>query len=137
MQKIVTLIPSATEIVAFLGKKDLIVGRSHECDYPKDLSKIIKLTSPKINVEGTSEEIHKQINVILENSDADDITITNFSAPGAGETTARVLNQNYRETGSNRYQYVGKHSREYPKGDSEKAIQYYLKGLHINPNQYE
>lgn len=68
MQKIVTLIPSATEIVAFLGKKDLIVGRSHECDYPKDLSKIIKLTSPKINVEGTSEEIHKQINVILENS---------------------------------------------------------------------
>ena len=68
MKKIVTLIPSATEIVAFLGKKDLIVGRSHECDYPKDLSKIIKLTSPKINVEGKSGEIHKQINEILENS---------------------------------------------------------------------
>jgi len=68
MRKIVTLIPSATEIVAFLGKKDLIVGRSHECDYPKDLNKIIKLTSPKINVEGTSKEIHKQINIILENS---------------------------------------------------------------------
>ena len=68
MRKIVTLIPSATEIVAFLGKKDLIVGRSHECDYPKDLNKIIKLTSPKINVEGSSGEIHKQINVILENS---------------------------------------------------------------------
>lgn len=68
MRKIVTLIPSATEIVAFLGKKDLIVGRSHECDYPKDLNKIIKLTSPKINVEGTSREIHKQINTILENS---------------------------------------------------------------------
>ena len=68
MKKIVTLIPSATEIVAFLGKKDLIVGRSHECDYPKDLNKIIKLTSPKINVEGKSGEIHKQISVILENS---------------------------------------------------------------------
>ena len=68
MKKIVTLIPSATEIVAFLGKKDLIVGRSHECDYPKDLSRIIKLTSPKINVEGKSGEIHKQINEILENS---------------------------------------------------------------------
>ena len=68
MKKIVTLIPSATEIVAFLGKKDSIVGRSHECDYPKDLSKIKKLTSPKINVEGTSGEIHKQINLILENS---------------------------------------------------------------------
>ena len=66
--KIVTLIPSATEIVAFLGQKDSIIGRSHECDFPKDLSKIIKLTEPKINVEGTSGEIHKQIEVILEKS---------------------------------------------------------------------
>jgi iron complex transport system substrate-binding protein len=68
MKKIVTLIPSATEIVAFLGMKDSIVGRSHECDYPKELNKIIKLTSPKINVDGTSGQIHKQINTILENS---------------------------------------------------------------------
>ena len=68
MEKIVTLIPSATEIVAFLGKKNLIVGRSHECDYPKDLNKIKKLTSPKINIDGTSREIHNQITEILENS---------------------------------------------------------------------
>ena len=68
MKKIVTLIPSATEIVAFLGYKDSIVGRSHECDYPKDLNNIIKLTSPKINIDGTSKEIDTQINTILENS---------------------------------------------------------------------
>ena len=68
LTKIVTLIPSATEIVAFLGQKNSIVGRSHECDYPKDLNNVIKLTSPKINVEGTSSEINKQINTILENS---------------------------------------------------------------------
>lgn len=66
--QIVTLIPSATEIVAFLGQKNSIVGRSHECDYPKDLNNVAKLTSPKINVEGTSSEINKQINTILENS---------------------------------------------------------------------
>ena len=66
--KIVTLIPSATEIVAFLGQKNSIVGRSHECDYPKDLNNIAKLTSPKINVDGISSEINKQINTILENS---------------------------------------------------------------------
>ena len=66
--KIVTLIPSATEIVAFLGQKKSIIGRSHECDFPEDLSKIIKLTKPKINVEGASGEIHKQIEVILEKS---------------------------------------------------------------------
>ena len=66
--KIVTLIPSATEIVAFLGQKKSIIGRSHECDFPQDLSKIIKLTEPKIDVEGTSGEIHEQIEVILEKS---------------------------------------------------------------------
>ena len=66
--KIVTLIPSATEIVSFLGQKKYIIGRSHECDFPKDLSKITKLTEPKINVEGTSAEIHKQLEVILEKS---------------------------------------------------------------------
>ena len=32
--KIVTLIPSATEIVAFLGQKKSIIGRSYECDFP-------------------------------------------------------------------------------------------------------
>jgi iron complex transport system substrate-binding protein len=67
-KKIVTLIPSATEIVAFLGEQEFIVGRSHECDYPQDLSKIPKLTSAKIDVDGTSGQIHKQINTILEKS---------------------------------------------------------------------
>ena len=68
LAKIVTLIPSATEIVAFLGQRKSIVGRSHECDYPDNLNNIAKLTSPKINVDGTSNEINKQINTILENS---------------------------------------------------------------------
>ena len=66
--KIVTLIPSATEIVAFLGQKKSIIGRSHECDYPHGLNHVTKLTSPKINVDGTSIEIDKQINTILANS---------------------------------------------------------------------
>ena len=66
--KIVTLIPSATEIVAFLGKQDSIVGCSHECDYPKDIKGLFKLTSPKLNINGTSQEIDKQINKILINS---------------------------------------------------------------------
>jgi len=67
-KRIVTLIPSATEIVAFLGEKEFIIGRSHECDYPMDLKMIPKLTSPKIDVDGTSGQIHEQISVILEKS---------------------------------------------------------------------
>jgi ABC-type hemin transport system substrate-binding protein len=33
--RIISLIPSATEILAALGLTDDIVGRSHECDYPQ------------------------------------------------------------------------------------------------------
>ncbi|MEP7290406.1 MAG: cobalamin-binding protein, partial [Chloroflexota bacterium] len=34
MSRIVSLIPSATEIVCALGFESELVGRSHECDYP-------------------------------------------------------------------------------------------------------
>ena len=42
--KIISLIPSATEIVAFLGKQNLIVGKSHECDFPKSLENVVSHT---------------------------------------------------------------------------------------------
>ena len=66
--KIVTLIPSASEIVSFLGEKNSIIGRSHECDFPIELNKVVPLTSPKLNVTGSSREIHDQIEGILSNS---------------------------------------------------------------------
>jgi len=34
MQRIVSLLPSTTEIVHALGCGDRLVGRSHECDHP-------------------------------------------------------------------------------------------------------
>ena len=33
-QRIVSLIASATEIVCALGRRERLVGRSHECDFP-------------------------------------------------------------------------------------------------------
>ena len=68
MKKIVTLIPSATEIVSFLGFASSIVGKSHECDYPKSLKNVKMLTSPKLDINGTSSQINIQVNKILENS---------------------------------------------------------------------
>ncbi len=32
--RIVSLLPSATEIICSLGMRDALVGRSHECDFP-------------------------------------------------------------------------------------------------------
>ena len=43
--KIVSLIPSATEIISALNLSDNLVGVSHECDYPKEVLKLPKRLS--------------------------------------------------------------------------------------------
>jgi hypothetical protein len=44
-KRVVSLIASATEIVCALGARDLLVGRSHECDFPEDVKLLPVLTS--------------------------------------------------------------------------------------------
>lgn len=66
--KIVSLIPSATEILAVLGLQNSIVGRSHECDYPPEIKNLPVCTQPKFNPEGTSREIHERVTEWLENT---------------------------------------------------------------------
>ena len=43
--RIVSLLPSATELVASLGVGDQLVGISHECDYPQGIQSLPQLTS--------------------------------------------------------------------------------------------
>ncbi len=59
--RIVTLLPSATEIVAVLGAAADIVGRSHECDYPDGINALPALTAARIDSSGTSAEIHAEM----------------------------------------------------------------------------
>lgn len=66
--RVVSLIPSATEIVAVLGLTDTIVGRSHECDYPPEIQNLPVCTQPKFNPEGTSSEIHNRVTELLQNA---------------------------------------------------------------------
>jgi iron complex transport system substrate-binding protein len=66
--RIISLIPSATEIIAFLGLTNAIVGRSHECDYPPEVQNLPVCTQPKFNPEGTSSEIHNRVTELLQNA---------------------------------------------------------------------
>jgi iron complex transport system substrate-binding protein len=65
-QRIVTLIPSATEIVAALGFRDKIVGRSHECDFPDRIDALPALTAPKLATDGPSGEIDARVKRLIE-----------------------------------------------------------------------
>lgn len=86
--RIVSLLPSATEIVCALGYESSLVGRSHECDFPRGIERLPVCTESKLrrsasfpvfigerrqgrrlptNVHGaiTSEEIHARVDEIL------------------------------------------------------------------------
>jgi iron complex transport system substrate-binding protein len=64
--RVVTLIASATEIVAALGARDLLVARSHECDYPDDVAALPAVTAPKLDITRPSGDIDRQVKALLE-----------------------------------------------------------------------
>ena len=66
--KIVSLLPSATEIIQVLGLTDSQVGRSHECDYPAEVHSLPVCTAPKFNPQGTSREIHDRVTDLLQSA---------------------------------------------------------------------
>lgn len=63
--RIVTLIASATEIVAALECEDRLVGRSHECDFPPSVLSLPACSEPKIDVHGSSREIDDRVKAVL------------------------------------------------------------------------
>ena len=67
MSRIVSLLPSATEIVCALGAGADLVGRSHECDFPAGLQHVPICTEPKVRVDGTSDEIHASVASVIAN----------------------------------------------------------------------
>src|SRR5947208_7047223 len=63
--RIISLLPSATEIVAALGFGQNLVGRSHECDFPPGVERLPICSSTKIPVEGTSAAIDERVKEIV------------------------------------------------------------------------
>ena len=62
--RVVSLLPSATELLCFIGGEHLLVGRSHECDYPVSIAHLPVLTG-QITMGGTSAEIDSQVREAL------------------------------------------------------------------------
>jgi len=65
-KRVVSLIASATEIVCALGARDLLIGRSHECDFPPEVARLPSLTEPKFLVTGTSYDINARVKAIVQ-----------------------------------------------------------------------
>jgi iron complex transport system substrate-binding protein len=59
--RVVSFLPSATEIVAALGHLDDIVGVSHECDYPPVVRSRDVVTSSAIDSKGSPGEIDTSV----------------------------------------------------------------------------
>lgn len=62
--RVVSLLPSATEKLALIGGLDLLVGRSHECDYPASASNVPVLTSSRLTFE-SSKQIDEDVSKVL------------------------------------------------------------------------
>jgi iron complex transport system substrate-binding protein len=53
--RIVSLVPSATEIVCALGLSRQLVGVTHECDYPIEAAGKLVVTRPIVDLRGASD----------------------------------------------------------------------------------
>ena len=63
--RVVSLLPSATEIAARLGLLDHVVGVSHECDYPTSVKKLPVLTSSILDHGLSPEQIDTAVSAAV------------------------------------------------------------------------
>jgi iron complex transport system substrate-binding protein len=63
--RILSLLPSATEIVCALGAGGELVGVSHECDHPPEVIGLPALTSSRLPAGGTSGQVDRSVRDLL------------------------------------------------------------------------
>ncbi len=66
--RIVSLLPSATELLCALGVGGNLVGRSHECDYPPQVLPLPVCTKPLIDTTDSSGNIDRAIKSRLQDA---------------------------------------------------------------------
>lgn len=63
--RVVSLLPSATEIVVALGHGEALVGRSHECDHPPLVRALPVVSRPRREPVGSSAQIDRGVRTLL------------------------------------------------------------------------
>src|SRR5712691_3130082 len=66
--RLVSLLASATEMIAALGCLDQLVARSHECDYPPDVLSLPVVSRVQIDTEASSAHIDAQIKKLAQST---------------------------------------------------------------------
>ncbi len=63
--RVASLLASGTEIVCALGCEELLVGRSHECDFPESVKDLPPLSEPKFDIHLDSSTIDATIKSLV------------------------------------------------------------------------
>jgi iron complex transport system substrate-binding protein len=63
--RVVSLLCAATEIVSALGQRDLLVGRSHECDFPPGVEDLPVCTEPRFDIAGDTRAIQRDVAALV------------------------------------------------------------------------
>ena len=62
--RVVSLLPSATEIVAALGGMEHLVGVSHACDYPPMVDSRVRVTTTAVDATADARAVDDQVKSI-------------------------------------------------------------------------
>lgn len=64
--RVVSLLPSATEMVATLGAMETLVGVTHECDHPPLVESRLRVTGTAVDVAAAPGEVDAQVRALTE-----------------------------------------------------------------------